>query len=602
MRRLDWCDSLVAVLFLLCVLAGPAFSQTDEASLTADRTTEGEALLYWGVSRWQPEQVGFALQRREVLADGTFGRWNKVGPEAIAPDFSVKSLTDLDLDRVLEARPGLTEDRLDTEKVIAVLKDSPDELKKVVFISANDWQWAVAFGFGYVDSSADLGTAYEYALMPVLLRDGRRLAGQILAQQRLAAGFPELECPPLQSLTAVRTKQPGVVRVSWSVAKKYLPMDTGNPATSVAGFAIYGGSPDEALTAVVRQIWVQEGMEDEGGESLTFTHGDTTAGVKARKYAIAPINKLDRIGKKSKRVLARALGSELSAPSNLTATLVDGAVRLKWEHENPADSPFAGFRVLRANAVRELPVAVDSELLPIGRRFFLDESSRDAAGKDVTYSLVAVSGDQRADAICGPLVVHVPSPAPLAPKSFTAAVAVRENQYYLDIELVETPSQAVVGYEVRERDEAAGQWIECGRFVCENGHASMPFTPGHCGMTSFKCRAVTQDNVMGDYSDVLTIAVPEPNGPSSVAEFIVQTTRDRLEFRWKALYKETLKGFRIMMDGDILADETELNALIREWTHSDIPREPHKYEIVAVNVAGQTSNPKAATELGENFR
>lgn len=399
--------------------------------------------------------------------------------------------------------------------------------------------------------------------------------------------------PPLREFRAERASEnPRVVTVSWEL----LAVDL-EQRPDWRGFVLFSAKPGEPETREADGVEIARGQaEDNGVVRFSLRH---LAGEDARVYALAPQGEGDKTGPLFPgRALVPARGADLAAPTGVRLELRGDDARLAWEHEHPADSHFAGFVVSRSVDHGEYKPLNERPLL-FARRFYFDPGiTREAEGKWVSYTVTAVSGDQRLDAPSLPASLQLPRRPPEAPTALRATHTLNdEGTPVLDVEVDHPDPGGINGFSVQWMDSHTSQWRELGGVPATPGKHEVPLRFVRSGPVLFRAVAVNEGAPQSAPTPEIEVLVRNWRPPHQVGRFEVNRQDDRVEFFWWAPVDPTILGSRILLDGEVFSGDEPIPPLVRRWSSRNVP-ETGRFEIVLVDILGRTSEPRAGNETG----
>ncbi len=117
----------------------------------------------------------------------------------------------------------------------------------------------------------------------------------------------------------------------------------------------------------------------------------------------------------------------------------------------------------------------------------------------------------------------------------------------------------------------------------------LPLGSSFGGVHRFAIRAVGESIMRSDFSDTVQLVVPTEKMPF-VEIYPFQKDKNRVTLQWKyPTYVDDLAGFRLYQDGELIADETELDATKRQWRINNLKIKNYNYTLEAVSTSGVLS-------------
>jgi len=561
----------------------------DRAEAQTDQ--DGRVLIRWTMREWDKSLVGFRLLRRQRTGDSSWTRWESHGPAVIQPDFSEARLKKQGLMKVLAKMPEWRKQGNPTESgaVLKKLASEPKAFAQISLLCAMDPEWALAFGLAWRDELVEKGGTYEYAVAKVLQGAGGRKVQEPFATVVVMACHGGFSGPPIQTLTAHRIRQKQYVVLEWTVASKDI-----EAARDVRYWSIVGGGPAKPLKAELAKKAVHSRTATNDGNVCTYRQAVKAEDNAKIKYALAPINSFGTVGLLSRRVVVGRRQPDLTKPEAPQCELLDGACIIRWVHHT--DARVAGYEILRQISSGKREVVTDSPLPP-GRRQWTDKDLAACAGKRVTYYVRAVSDDYRANATSGPgMSVLVPMPKPDAPRDFKAEFTIKAGKRCVACTWTPATDDESIGYIVRKLIPEQKLWVDfgtskTGRLEKEVGKAAE--------VLILRVVAVTGGGPRSDPSNQVRVTVPpaRPFTASGVKLWVQAMNDGGVHFLWDAPAWEEVVGFRVLVDGNVVADEKALSTYVRQFKCWSVPENAKRYELVLVDKWGRSTEPVKCTTV-----
>jgi len=594
--------SLALLGFLVCGSIGvgsEAQSKPGAARLHYDVTPQGHVRLRWLVREWPNGMRGFCVFRQALAKDGTKGRWSRVGPEVLAPCLEKEHLKRLGLNKVLRAvEKSERKEPVSTAYMVKDYATKPEVLKKARIVSANEFEYAVAFGFGWIDRDAPLGKRCEYVLARVI-GDGPASPDKPAASVTTDIRCGDFAMPRLRSAKAWRTGQTGVVSVDWDINVD----DLKTCLTSCAAFIV--------LKRTTSGSWKSIGARSPRLAPVTkkiakFSAGDLAAGEAPHCYALAPQNFFGRIGRKTLLVAPAAKAADFGKVTSVTAGPFDGNYMIRWSYRQPPDAPVLGFKVVRQDGnTRKKVVLADN--VPLTRRSFIDRTAvKSARGYRVIYhvSPVVAGAGPLTRVPSGEVEVYTYPPGEVvAPRLKKVELIEKKDKFFVRCRVEPGNDTRIRAYDFSLRPDGMRQWFTETSFDPDkNMGLSCEFEITRKSITFGKgwlrCRAIDCRSKHGPPSAPVWIELPDDKNatvpgswgaPTAIAE------RDGLvRVTWKGL---GASGYRLFANGVPVALEAELGAGASCWESRTLPPGKYRFSLAGVSAAGELGELKPGNEI-----
>lgn len=561
------------------------------ARLYAERSGESVRLL-WLPSRWPADLDGVIPCRKKT--DGT---WQRLAPSAIRPQTSPErdwSLTGLHRNEQKSLKQQLEE----MIREGAVIEMTADEARKQL-ASMNrkqfsgdllrlmgSYTYALITGFAAVDAAPPNGEVI-YGLLPV--RDGVIDDFPVVTY---TLGDPVSPVPVDYSV--LKTEQ-GIL-LEWSISRE----EYENRA--LQGFSVYRapfGRPARptCLTPTVA------GYVREEGNLLIWKFYDTSADRDTSwRYDLRPVTMFQQ-EKPAVDVVYEPQPSRLETFKSLAGLKLKsinqtapGLVQVQWDFPSSAEDVIAGFVVERADLPdRELRV-VSSTLPPTSRTF--EDRLDKAHGDSCTYRVTAVDQDGPLRNSDMALLVYRDMRKPPAPQNLKARFIDDSDplqvEFSWDSPLPEdelTDGFLVYADRIREGEvlRLAGEaQLHTNRY-----RLTVPARNGRS--YTFRVAARSHYGTEGDYVQT-TVDIPLQHLPR-IRDLRSNQQKDRIKLEWEYKSQPHLVGFRVLHNGEVLADEKELGPTARSWQSDPLtPNAFHRFCVFAIGDNGVMSRPSNEAE------
>ena len=363
----------------------------------------------------------------------------------------------------------------------------------------------------YTDATVEAGHDYRYRIKAINAHGtsvwSRNAAADVPDEYEAPGSEPASE-PPAQPTGLQASVESGVgVKLTWN-----------DPAdATITGYEIL------RRDLAVHDSGELETIEsDTGGSDTAYTDATVEAGHDYR-YRIKAIN-AHGTSVWSRNAAAdvpdeyEAPGSEPDpadlAPTNLTATLVDGGVSLNWDAPAEEAESITGYAILRAQGEAELSVLVaDTSSTTIS---YTDTTATEK-GTTYAYTVKALRDGEQSQASnrAGVQVPH--DPADLAPTNLTARWV--DGGVSLTWDAPAADAASVTGYRVLR-----GTTADDLAALADTGNADTSYTDatGEPGTTYFYAVAALRDGEQSQASDPAGFYVPTAQPVGAPADFELQ--------------------------------------------------------------------------------
>ncbi len=570
------------LLFTILPLTQSLFAQDNNVTFLS-QSADGKAVkLFWIVKHWNSSYTGFDIKRKEGLQN-----WVKLNTAPLMPGIFSKrkfaasgcnlydeSLLKPKMYKLLKEHTVL---EADYNKCLQKLNSDTSELGTMTRLMLEDFDIAMIYGFGYIDHSSTKKTAYQYGLF---------IQGTEVLVAKTSWNYGEI--PDLDVVKELTSKAlPGKkgINVIWIADTVKIK------ANHVAGFNIYRDGIRMNTNRITAQDltdpsvfnWFDKNVNSsEPAQYSIAAESDLDIEGIIRSYAYDPA---DHPGEYKKTQVAEI--------ASLGYYFKEGT-SIKWSFPKEAERYIKGFYIEKSN----VPGVYNrvSGLLDPSVRSFTDKTASQVNGyikvnvKTLYKDRSVISGGERL--YCYLPVTEPPSPENIKVKSVTNDKAVTLH-FTWDPPVAGdslTDYYKVYAYDTQNNKLAliSSQEIRASNFDYKLQH-------GLAGKRKFCITAVSKINAESPFSDTVFVETPSIELPSPTIKKVLPDNNNKATIEWQYPDISDLKGFRLMQNGVVVADEKELRKNSRTFLTGKLDEgTPYEYVIIAVSqtgVASENSGP-----------
>jgi len=605
-------NGLLAAALLVAISAGAAAGENGKAAASAvagkylvarlrckdgvlspvrGKSPEEEVLLRWHVEKWLPEQTGFVLFRRENTR-GTTGPWMKIGE--VRPGFSDQRLRELGLRGVI-GRPYEIGGKKNPKsgELLELYAKNGEALARAQAESMRRPRLGRLLGFAFVCVVSLAGEQYQYVVVPKIRgREAKPEDAVVRCKMRVPKWF--LTGPRLLEFRAARIDNQGRLRATWKVRRAEI-----EARPEIKGFAFFRSRYDLALDPKpCKKVDLKSALKQKTADEMTFECTFPVLIAQPIKLGLAAVDGEGRTGEVAGRKILPRLGRSLKAVSDVKFEFVKNYALISWKYSEDSRD-FAGFHVYRLTAdgkekrVTHIPRHVS------WRNAADYDVIRELGGREVSYRVEAVSGDYRKS----PSAVSVnkqkvPYPPPGPPIDFKARLSAVGGKRGVtpkwDFQK-QTPGTSRLQLEYLVLP--GGKWQKGGSCAARAARfAELKGLPKDAHRILVRGYLENADGRKSSPGEEVLLVMPgkAKKPPAPEHDLVVEHHPAVTFFRWKG---DSDGGWRILMDGKLLADEKKLVPYSNQWRTWELPAGEHVFALVRVSKDGGVSEARKTGKI-----
>lgn len=344
------------------------------------------------------------------------------------------------------------------------------------------------------------------------------------------------------------------------------------------GYAVYADHPEAGTLS--RQLSFEVVRKEEAFLTLDMIDG------RKIRIGVTAVSKRGRQSKKTE-ITAFMPGSIPAAPSNTKSRIGDnGELMIKWESATTPD--LLGFRVYQGAEL----LADEGELKAGTREWTIEKPDPKL---DYELSLRAVSRTGELSRMTNISATSTPDTGPRAPGppwNLKAERVEANGKHYIRLNWDVDPSARKFQISTDEKEISVfGEPRAIA--LSKPGEVRLPVADPKRTLT-IRLRALGAGDLAGLPSEIQVRGKDRPLPPSVLPEFFDLVDGDggtwNVSWSWDYPKSDKLKGFRITMNGNVMADETKLGPDARSWSGGPVKRKTrYAFELHAVTNDGKVS-------------
>ena len=389
------------------------------------------------------------------------------------------------------------------------------------------------------------------------------------------------------------------VELTWGMAQEQ------SDALSLVGFQIYRrpNDNDAEWVALTSQPY-STGDIREG--KMYYTFNDRKANLKLEyEYGVAPVNMFQRecalsTGVYIPEVPAEAIAVEIASIEQTA----DREVELTWVVPEEYFDAYESFTVLRVDSITSDYVAVSSPL-PSAMNVYVDNGFEPTTEKhQYYYKLLATtrSGDTMYSKVRSMFLKPLPQPV----EGLAGEVFLKDEVPHVRLRWDAADDGLTTAYYLAS-DRRFGKMLKdgsLGKITANEVEVSLKGNPGG-RLIHFQIVPLTKAGDEGEAAE-LAVYLPLLKFPD-ISDFDSETRYNMnvAMLRWDYPSFEDLKGFRLYMNDQLIADESEIQSDVRGWVVNDYQaREGKSTAAFTLEAIGQyaTSRKKVSYFSGDKGR
>lgn len=578
--------TLLSIWFLLSVRA---YGQDTNYTLFGEGN-EQQVKLLWVVKNWPDDLTGFTVKRR-AITNGQASAWEAINTSPVLPGLHrFKSLTNLNLSaielQVLAAKlrkllkEGKTKE-IATEEYLQKLRSDPTAMKGLLIPFALDFDFALLNGFGIIDHALPKADRYEFALFPV---DSEAVGEEAVATYNWQFGTkPDLSIPLEIKLNPSHSRN--WLELEWLVdASEYT-------AKAINGFNVYRKKIGEDFTKLnTNPIWLTTDLET---GKLSF-HDEQLKEETVYTYAVAPISLFGTEGAKVEIEFDPSkLPPRIDPPGLIQVPdeeYDERGIAFKWDFDQQAEAFIKGFYLERKMHVDDEFKPVSGLLSPTSRYFVDIQIPKE---KDYYFYRLRVIDEQKLNLVSNDLFLfYQPIIRPSKPTGLKAEWLKEYSKSYILLTWDKAIDIKTQGYHLYTNfPPEQTLLLEANIPRIDSTQYKYEIHSAKSARYRFAIAGVSNTKEEGPQSEPVEVVTPSVKVPNvNIWPFSVDSNTITLEWQYEPL--SDLKGFRIFVDGKLIADEKILNAQQRKWTSPPLEyNKTYRFTMQAVTLYGSESRP-----------
>ena len=552
--------------FALFLTASLQAKEKPWAMLFADASDDGVVRLYWSLRDWPVDLKGFNLKRKDVDQSST--NWQKLNRSLLIPssnkdkDFANQGLS---AERVIDIQKAYTElDRngevnpISGEDMVNLLKSIGGPLAGDRIAMSSNFNIALIYGFAFVDEKADVNGRYSYGLFTVSDDGSESLqpVAEFVYEPRLNTDEPYM--------VELQASAGSGIELTWDMEQAR------SDALSIVGFKIYRRaiSGDSEWQALLTSGAFSTG--DIRGGIMYYKFNDRKANLKLEyEYGVAPINMFQRECALSTTLYVPEVPVE-AIPVEIASVRqsADCEVELTWEVPIEYAEAYASLTVLRVDSITSDYVAV-SPALANSATTYIDRSFEAKKEKhQYYYKLMATtrSGEKLYSKVRSMFLKPLPQPV----EGLTGEVILKDEVPHVRL-MWDAAKDGITEAYTLASDRRFGKMLKngsIGKITANEVEVSLKGDAGGHAL-HFQIIPLTASGDEGQPAE-LAVYLPLLKFPD-ISEFDadLRYNMDGAMLRWDYPSFKDLEGFRLYMNDELIADETQLLANARGWVVND---------------------------------
>ncbi|MGB0521699.1 MAG: fibronectin type III domain-containing protein [Flammeovirgaceae bacterium] len=554
--------------------------------------------LFWEVHGWPKDLQGFNIKRR-ILNENGEGRWEKLNIICIVPQFNPEQnwanlgLTPKQASPIKEkAEAALASGeytKMNKGEMLKLLKDY-DGLEigdRVVMIQ--DYDIALILGFGFIDNRFDKANQYEYALFYVT-DHGEELATPLATYQTQNKAAWEIE--------AVKFSVPpsNQIKLTWEVDKEVANQ------ISLFGFNVEAIMENGKGRNIATNLG---GYVDDRGKVIFSIEDEEADPSVDRQYVITGTNVFHSIIKSFELEFKAKEHIRIKAPKLEKPQLVDQTkMYLKWE--KLGEEALSNSKAIIVEVLETLPN--DEEEL-VFRDTIPANSDEYTLSKTLEFNTpyryvinILDINDKQWTSTSGIIPYYGVATASI-PSNLAATFMKKENRNFIRLswDKLDESDKSVYGYKIMADHFTPGKPIYLG---------SIPLVKANYFDFEVHSQAerayhfnVVPINILGAHGEMASVTFQMPSLELPPFESVqVELQQDySLKLKWEYPDVKNLKGFRILVNGEQVASETEVAPKNREWVIEQLSNEGNGEIAFQVEAVGQFAAKKSRV-LSKSFQ
>ena len=568
-------SSKYILIILIFAISFQAISQEAKFKLYGEKVNE-VVRLAWIPEYWPANMDGVIIKKRTEKS-----AWELVTPAMVVPSSYVgKDLSNIEsspterlrlnnkLDSMISA--GKAKEVPQSEYFEKILQESAS-LSGIAFIFALDYDLILLNGFGCVDRGIDSGIDYEYGVFVVL-------SGETQSQPVVTHKTGAVKEPDINIALAPRTKVIGnnkKLRLHWQFdLYEYRKKQ-------IKGFNIYEVAEDTRRVKLNDNvIWI---TAKEDPADLNFIVDFPTTAV---EYLATPVSYFGFEAEGHKIDFNPDFYKIAIQPPKLSYTIDNLKVNFVWQLDHGYDSLIRNFKILKR--AEESEFVVFGETKSTARNF---TAELNAQGEQSRYKVIAETITDKEIWSNESIINYTPPKMVPAPKNLVGEVINKESGPFIELKWEYPQTDETIGFRIYTEGPNGGLIYDSSLPKDIKSPFEFEIKKSRGQLYRFAVLARTPDRKTSLLSNEIEVLGPSKILPSASITQIVSVDGG-VEVEWKFSSEVAdLLGFRILLDGDVLLSENEINQDQRSVLLTEIDSGKHTVSLIAVTVFGLESRP-----------
>jgi hypothetical protein len=541
---------LSAIFFLL---AFTVFASAQNYQLTG-QSPDGKSLkIEWFIKKWDASVTGFDIKRRIKN-----GPWVKVNSAPVIPELSLtKDISIVEPDATEQARlkeklkTSFNASRLKEVKAdeyLSKLKNDQNALAQVAIICGMDFDLALLNGFALVDRNIPSADVYEYGLF---IAGGSKLLTNMTWKY---GEKPDLAI--ISNIYSRSTPKKTRMQLIWQTDKEK------TSRAMLAGFYIYrnGARLNDAPRMAV----------DDASKMLYSVFDSGFSLTEPTRYEISAQSIFGIEGPRSS--FEYKPSEHPSEYKNASVVKIEsegenfaGGIALNWLFPDEYERYLKGFKIEKAN----LPAGytVISAMEQASSRKFIDKTPT-AVAAYVKYKVTALYIDGTEAPSYEMTYYYLPKIKPPRPQHVKAELIVQDKRSFAKLSWDEkAPGDTLTEYYiVFASNPVTGQFMQdIGLPKIKENSFMYELEYGQAAKYKFAIMAVSKYITHGDLSDTVVLQSPSAGLPYiKVSSLNADSNKVTIVWTYPEIWD--VKGFRIYQNGNMVANENQVNKSARQFT------------------------------------
>ncbi len=573
--------TLLFVALGLLLNSNHLFGQNDNVTLLAQSNDGKTVKLFWFIKHWDKSYTGFDLRRK----DGT-QNWVKLNQEPIQPGlWSKRKLSTSGCNKYDESllKPKLyrlfsSHKQVDTDpaRYLQKLNTDENELRKITAEMTEDYELAILNGFGYIDHSLSLKSAYQYGLF---------LQGTEIMLAKTSWNFgaiPDLDV--VQELTSKVSADNKGIKVIWVA-------DTDKIKTAhVAGFNIYR----EGIRLNSNRIL----PEDSKDPSVYTWYDKSVNSTSPIQYSVAAESVFDIEG-----IIRSYAYDPIDHPKEYKKADVTNIASLgfyfkegtsvKWSFPKDQEKFIKGYYIEKDN----MPAGYTqvSGLIDPSARSFTDNSHSQVNGY-IRVRVKTLYKDRVSTTSSDHLFSYFPVNEPPQPQNLKVKSVSGDRRItaYLSWDPPMAGDSMTSYYKLYAYDQQNNKFMSATDQPIMSNSFTYVIDRGLAGLRKFCVSSVNKQKTESVFSDTVSVQTPSMELPSPVIKKVAADNYNKATIEWQFPDIPDLKGFRLTQNGKVIATEIELKKEVRQFVTEKLEEGmSYEFSLIAVSDIGVLSNSSA---------